>query len=146
MPGGITELGGELAGLFQADELTLPIVLLSMLAAAGLGVLHALSPGHGKTVMAAYLVGSRGTARQAIGLGLTVTVSHTLGVLALGALSLSAAAIIPPERLYPILGVVSGAIVVVIGGWLLLRIGAIVVGRTLRGGRARAIARERPCA
>jgi ABC-type nickel/cobalt efflux system permease component RcnA len=70
--------------------------------------------------MAAYLVGSQGTMRQAVGLGMTVTISHTLGVLALGALSLSAAAIIPPERMYPILGVVSGAIVIVIGAYLLL--------------------------
>ena len=99
------------------------MLLLSMLAAAGLGALHALSPGHGKTVMAAYLVGSRGTSRQALGLGATVTVSHTLGVLALGAVSLSASAVIAPERLYPILGVVSGAIVIVIAGWLLLGIG-----------------------
>jgi len=109
--------------VFQADELTPWVLVLSMLAAAGLGALHALSPGHGKTVMAAYFVGSRGTARQALGLGTTVTVSHTLGVLALGALSLSASAIIPPERLYPILGVVSGAIVIVIAGWLLLSMG-----------------------
>ncbi len=69
--------------------------------ALALGALHAVSPGHGKTVMAAYLVGSRGNVKHAVGLGMTVTVSHTLGVLALGALSLSAAAIIPPERLYP---------------------------------------------
>ena len=52
-----------------------------------------------------------------------MTVSHTLGVLALGAVSLSASAVIAPERLYPILGVVSGAIVIVIAGWLLLGIG-----------------------
>jgi len=118
VPNGITDLGGDVMALFQARELTLPVVLLSMLVAAGLGALHALSPGHGKTVMAAYLVGSRGTATQALGLGLTVTVSHTLGVLALGMVSLSAASLIPPERLYPILGVVSGFIVVVIGVWL----------------------------
>jgi len=123
VPGGIAELGGDIAGVFQAQELTPWVLVLSMIAAAGLGALHALSPGHGKTVMAAYLVGSRGTARQALGLGTTVTVSHTLGVLALGALSLSASAIIPPERLYPILGVVSGAIVIVIAGWLLLSMG-----------------------
>jgi ABC-type nickel/cobalt efflux system permease component RcnA len=96
------------------------VVLLSLLAAAGLGALHALSPGHGKAVMAAYLVGSRGTTRQAIGLGATVTASHTLGVLALGLVSLSASSVIAPERLYPILGVVSGGIVIAIAGWLLL--------------------------
>jgi nickel/cobalt exporter len=118
IPNGITDLGGDVAALFQARELTVPIVLLSLLAAAALGALHALSPGHGKTVMAAYLVGSRGSARHAVALGLTVTVSHTLGVVALAGLSLSAASIIPPERLYPILGLASGALVVAIGLWL----------------------------
>ncbi|MEP7159020.1 MAG: High-affinity nickel-transporter [Chloroflexota bacterium] len=120
IPGGATDLGADVTALFQAPDLTPSIMLLSLIVAAGLGALHALSPGHGKTVMAAYLVGSQGTMRQAIGLGMTVTVSHTLGVLALGALSLSAAAIIPPERLYPILGIVSGSIVILIGGYLLL--------------------------
>ena len=120
VPGGATDLGADVTALFQAPDLTPPVMLLSLLVALVLGALHALSPGHGKTVMAAYLVGSRGNARQAIGLGLTVTVSHTLGVLALGLLSLSAAAIMPPERLYPILSVASGVIVVVIGAYLLL--------------------------
>ncbi len=130
IPGGITELGADVAALFQARELTWPVIVLSMLAAAGLGALHAASPGHGKTVMAAYLVGSRGTTRQALGLGLTVTLSHTLGVLALGALSLFAASVIAPERLYPILGTVSGVIVIGLGAWLVL-------------GRMRIIRRER---
>jgi ABC-type nickel/cobalt efflux system permease component RcnA len=120
VPNGTTDLGADVTALFQAPDLTLPIIVLSLLAAAALGAIHALSPGHGKTVMAAYLVGSRGNTRQALGLGLTVTVSHTLGVLALGLLSLSATAIIPPERLYPILSVASGAIVVVIGAYLLI--------------------------
>lgn len=120
VPAGTTDLGAEVTALFQAPELTLPIILLSLAVAVALGAAHALSPGHGKTVMAAYLVGSRGTTRQAIGLGMTVTVSHTLGVLALGALSLSASAIIAPEKLYPILSVVSGAIVIVIGAYLLV--------------------------
>jgi ABC-type nickel/cobalt efflux system permease component RcnA len=130
MPTGIGELGADLAALFQARELTLPMVLASLLAALALGAFHALSPGHGKTVMAAYLVGSRGTARHALGLGLTVTVSHTLGVAALAILSLSAASIIPAERLYPILGLVSGSLVVAIGLWLV-------------AGRVRAYRRER---
>jgi ABC-type nickel/cobalt efflux system permease component RcnA len=116
--GGAADLGGEVTALFQARELTLPIVLLALLAAAALGALHALSPGHGKTVMAAYLVGSRGSARHALALGLTVTVSHTLGVVMLAVLSLSASSVVPPERLYPILGLVSGILVVAIGVWL----------------------------
>jgi nickel/cobalt exporter len=120
VPNGTTDLGADVTALFQAPDLTLPIIVLSLLVAAALGAIHALSPGHGKTVMAAYLVGSRGNTRQALGLGLTVTVSHTLGVLALGLLSLSATAILPPERLYPILSIASGAIVVVIGAYLLV--------------------------
>jgi ABC-type nickel/cobalt efflux system permease component RcnA len=87
--------------------------------AAFLGALHAVSPGHGKTVMAAYLVGSRGSARHAIALGLTVTVSHTLGVLALAVVTLYASNLIPPERLYPVLGLLSGGLVIGIGLWLL---------------------------
>lgn len=120
VPAGVTDLGNDVTSLFQAPDLTPPVVALGLLVAFGLGALHAVSPGHGKTVMAAYLVGSRGTARHALGLGLTVTVSHTLGVLALGALSLSAAAFISPDRLYPILSIVSGGIVVAIGAYLLL--------------------------
>lgn len=120
VPNGTTDLGADVTALFNAPDLTLPVIVLSLLIAASLGAVHALSPGHGKTVMAAYLVGSRGNTRQAIGLGMTVTVSHTLGVLALGLLSVSATAIVPPERLYPILSVASGAIVVVIGAYLLV--------------------------
>ncbi|MEP7379354.1 MAG: hypothetical protein ABI725_07315 [Chloroflexota bacterium] len=121
VPNGTTDLGADVTALFNAPDLTLPIIVLSLLVAAGLGAVHALSPGHGKTVMAAYLVGSRGNTRQAIGLGMTVTVSHTLGVLGLGLLSVSATAVVPPERLYPILSVASGAIVVVIGAYLLVK-------------------------
>ena len=120
VPASVTELGSDVTSLFQASDLTPPVILLSLLAAAALGALHAVSPGHGKTVMAAYLVGSRGNIRQAFGLGLTVTVSHTIGVLALGLLSLSAAFVIPPDKLYPLLSVGSGAIVIVIGTYLLI--------------------------
>jgi ABC-type nickel/cobalt efflux system permease component RcnA len=120
VPASVTELGSDVTSLFQASDLTPPVIVLSLLAAAALGALHAVSPGHGKTVMAAYLVGSRGNIRQAFGLGLTVTVSHTIGVLALGLLSLSAAFVIPPDKLYPLLSVGSGAIVIVIGTYLLI--------------------------
>ncbi len=111
--------GDAFTDLVSADSLSLPVVLLSLLAAIGLGALHAVSPGHGKTIMAAYLVGTRGTALHAVFLGLTVTVSHTLGVLALGLVTLYASHLIAPERLYPWLGLVSGAIIVDIGLWLL---------------------------
>ncbi len=117
VPGGV---GEGLAGLIGTRDLTPPIVAISLLLAAGLGALHAVSPGHGKTVMAAYLVGTRGSARHAIALGLAVTASHTLGIVVLAALTLFAGDLVPPERLYPILGLASGITVVGIGGWLLL--------------------------
>jgi len=116
VPGGVAP---ELAAIIDAGGLEPGVLLLSLLVAVGLGAAHALSPGHGKTIMAAYLVGTRGTARHAIGLGLTVTVSHTLGVLALAGVTLLAADLLPPDRLYPVLGVASGALVIVIGGSLL---------------------------
>jgi ABC-type nickel/cobalt efflux system permease component RcnA len=89
--------------------------------ALGLGASHALEPGHGKTIVAAYLVGSRGTARHALLLGLIVTVSHTAGVFALGAITLYASRYIVPEQLYPWLGVFSGLTIAGLGGYMFLR-------------------------
>ena len=89
--------------------------------ALGLGALHALEPGHGKTIVAAYLVGSRGTARHALLLGVIVTVSHTAGVFALGAITLYASRYIVPEQLYPWLGVFSGLTIAGLGGYMFLR-------------------------
>jgi ABC-type nickel/cobalt efflux system permease component RcnA len=89
--------------------------------ALGLGALHALEPGHGKTIVAAYLVGSRGTARHAFLLGLIVTASHTAGVFALGAITLYASRYIVPEQLYPWLGVFSGLTIAGLGGYMFLR-------------------------
>jgi ABC-type nickel/cobalt efflux system permease component RcnA len=120
VPGGVTEMPAELAAALHARDLTPPLIALALLIALGLGALHAVTPGHGKTIMAAYLVGTRGSVAQAIGLGSTVAVSHTLGVLALGLLTVAASSVFPTERLFPILTMVSGALVVAIGGWLLL--------------------------
>ena len=97
------------------------IALLALVVAAGLGAVHALEPGHGKTVVAAYLVGSRGTAWHALVLGLVVTASHTAGVYLLGAVTLYASRYIVPERLYPWLGVASGLTVAGLGVVLFLR-------------------------
>jgi len=116
VPGGV---GRDLAALVDVQDLTPIAIIVSLAIAFGLGVIHAISPGHGKTIMAAYLVGGRGSSRQAIGLGLAVTVSHTLGVLVLAGITLAASSLLPPERLYPVLGVASGALVIVIGGSLL---------------------------
>ncbi len=101
-------------------NLTLPVVLFLLLAAVFWGALHALGPGHGKTVVAAYLVGSRGTARHAVLLGLTVTATHTAGVYLLGFVTLFASHFIVPERLYPILSLFSGLVVTGMGMSLLI--------------------------
>jgi ABC-type nickel/cobalt efflux system permease component RcnA len=91
------------------------VLLLLLLAAFGWGAVHALSPGHGKAMVAAYLVGTRGTTRDAILLGITVTVTHTAGVVALGLVALGLSAWILPEQLYPWLTLVSGLLVVSVG-------------------------------
>lgn len=90
-------------------------IFLALLAAFGWGAAHAFSPGHGKTIVGAYLVGSRGTVRHALFLGLTTTITHTAGVFALGFVTLFAAQFILPEKLYPWLSMASGVLVVTIG-------------------------------
>jgi ABC-type nickel/cobalt efflux system permease component RcnA/hydrogenase/urease accessory protein HupE len=90
-------------------------LLIALLVAFVWGAAHALTPGHGKALVGAYLVGSRGTAGQAVLLGLTVTVTHTLGVYLLGAAALLAAGSLDRERLYPWLALASGLGVTGIG-------------------------------
>ena len=89
--------------------------------AAGLGALHALEPGHGKTIVAAYLVGSKGAARHAIWLGLIVTLAHTAGVYLLGILTIYASRYVVPEQLYPWLEMLSGMVIAVVACFLLVR-------------------------
>jgi nickel/cobalt transporter (NicO) family protein len=117
VPGGV---GSEISGLLETRDLT-PLVLVgSILAAMALGAGHALTPGHGKTLMGAYLVGTRGTARHAIALGLSVTASHTLGILVLAAIVLGFRDVISPEAFNRVAPVASGLLVLGIGGWLLI--------------------------
>jgi len=107
--------------LIATEKLGLGIILIALGVAVGLGAFHALEPGHGKTLVAAYLVGSRGTVQHAFLLGLIVTAAHTAGVYLLGALTLYASQYIVPERLYPWLGVVSGVLIAGLGAVLLVR-------------------------
>jgi ABC-type nickel/cobalt efflux system permease component RcnA len=107
--------------LVSARDVPLHVSLLALLAAALLGALHAFSPGHGKTVVGAYLVGSRSTPAHAAFLGLTVTITHTLGVFALGFATLAASSLIVPERALPVLSLASGAVVLAIGVALLVQ-------------------------
>ena len=111
----------RLTELISVPTLTPLVALFGLLFALVLGGLHAMSPGHGKTIVGAYLVGSRGTAKHAAFLGLTVTITHTLGVFALGLITLFASQYILPETLFPVLSFVSGAIVLGIGLNLFVR-------------------------
>jgi nickel/cobalt transporter (NicO) family protein len=96
-------------------DLTPGFLLLSLVLAAFWGAAHALSPGHGKAIIAGYLVGTRGTARHAVLLGLIVTVTHTIGVFALGLVTLALSEFVLPEQLYPWLNLVSALLVVGVG-------------------------------
>jgi ABC-type nickel/cobalt efflux system permease component RcnA len=107
--------------LIATEQLGLGIILIALGVAAGLGAFHALEPGHGKTLVAAYLVGSRGTVKHAFLLGLIVTAAHTAGVYLLGAVTLYASRYIVPGQLYPWLGVISGVMITSLGAVLLVR-------------------------
>ena len=112
-----TSAADGFTGLLNGDG----VLVLLLLAAFGWGALHALSPGHGKAMVAAYLVGTRGSTRDAVLLGATVTVTHTAGVVALGAVALGLSAWVLPEQLYPWLTLTSGLMVVGVGVAVLRR-------------------------
>jgi nickel/cobalt transporter (NicO) family protein len=107
------------ASLVGRSHLSLLMILASLAAALFWGAAHALSPGHGKTIITAYLVGQRGTPRHAALLGLIVTITHTIGVFSLGLVTLALSQFIVPDRLYPWLNLVSGLLVVGIGASVL---------------------------
>jgi nickel/cobalt transporter (NicO) family protein len=117
VPGGV---GGDIPALFQTPDLTPAVVLLSLATAVALGAAHALTPGHGKSLMAAYLVGTRGTPVHAIGLGLSVSASHTLGILALAAVIVGAQGVLNPDQVVRSAPVLAAAGIVAIGGWMLI--------------------------
>lgn len=107
--------GDGFAEVFAEAAAGRGVLLFLLLSAFAWGALHALSPGHGKGMVAAFLVGTRGTARHAVVLGATVTVTHTIGVFAFGLVTLLLSQYILPEDLYPWLGLLSGVLVVIIG-------------------------------
>jgi ABC-type nickel/cobalt efflux system permease component RcnA len=111
----------QLVDAISGPRLEPRIAILALLGALLLGAVHALSPGHGKTIVGAYLIGSRGTPRHALFLGLTVTVTHTVGVFALGFATLYASRFIVPERLFPVLSLVSAVLVLGMGIALLVQ-------------------------
>jgi nickel/cobalt exporter len=106
---------GGFAALIAEDDLSVAVVLAALAIAFFWGGAHALTPGHGKAIVAAYLVGTRGTARHAVLLGGIVTITHTIGVFALGLVTLALSEFIVPDQLYPWLNLVSALLVVGVG-------------------------------
>jgi ABC-type nickel/cobalt efflux system permease component RcnA len=117
---GVDGLTRAFTDLIGKPELSLAFGLLAVAISIALGAAHAVAPGHGKTVMAAFLVGERGSFKQAGVVALTVTLTHTLGVLVLG-IVLTTSVVLAPERLYAWLGLVSGLLLAGVGGTLLRR-------------------------
>jgi nickel/cobalt transporter (NicO) family protein len=111
----------DLLAMLRTGELSAALVITALGAVMVWGAGHALTPGHGKTIVAAYLIGSRSSPWHALYLGLTVTLTHTVGVFALGLVALFASQYILPEQLYPWLGAASGLIVVGLGAVMLQR-------------------------
>lgn len=122
----------RLAALIVPDRVSWPLVGLALVAALGLGAAHALSPGHGKAVVAGYMVGPRSSWRHAILLGASITVTHTAGVFAFGLVTLYASSLVTPEQLYPWLTLTSGLLVLLMGAWLVF-----ARSRAARRGRVR---------
>jgi nickel/cobalt transporter (NicO) family protein len=101
--------------LIGRSHLSVLVILASLAAALFWGAAHALSPGHGKTIVTAYLIGKRGSPKDAALLGAIVTITHTIGVFALGLVTLGLSQWIVPDRLYPWIDLVAGVMVVTIG-------------------------------
>ena len=118
--GGVDRATAAFTSLVGERSRSAWFAVVAILLAVVLGGAHALAPGHGKTVMAAYLVGLRGTLRQAMTIGATVTITHTAGVLLLG-LVLSTTRAVASERVYPWLGLASGLLLAAVGVGLLAR-------------------------
>ncbi|HWL65075.1 MAG TPA: hypothetical protein VNP73_03790, partial [Actinomycetota bacterium] len=97
------------------------VFVLAILIALAFGAVHALGPGHGKAIMAAYLVGTKGRVRHAVTVGIAVSLMHTLSVIGLGAITLWASSMFPPEAVYPYLSLASAAVVLGLGGYLLTK-------------------------
>ena len=119
--GGTVVRGDFLSELLSRKEISFSMILIGLAVAFGLGAMHAFSPGHGKTMVAAYLVGSRGSFKHAAFLGAMVTFTHTISVFALGFVTLFLSRYILPEQLYPVLGAISGITIAWIGGTLFFR-------------------------
>ncbi|MBV9768622.1 MAG: hypothetical protein JOZ32_03540 [Bryobacterales bacterium] len=110
-----------LTRLMHQQQLTPWMIAAAIAIAFGLGAAHALTPGHGKTIVAAYLVGSRGTLKHAAFLGAMVTFTHTVSVFLLGLATLFLFQYVVPQKITQVLGAISGLSIIAIGGWMLYK-------------------------
>jgi nickel/cobalt exporter len=93
--------------------------ILYLLTSFWLGAVHAATPGHGKTIAAAYIVGARGRPVDALVLGIFVTLSHTSGILLVAVLATLGSTWLIPQRIEAYLAVGTGILVIGIGCWML---------------------------
>jgi len=106
---------------YVEQDLTLPWLMLGFGVAILLGIGHAFTPGHGKSIMAAYLVGSHGHLKDAVVMGLTTTATHTLSVIFLGLIVMFFSQYILPSTLYPLMARISAILIVLTGLYVLYR-------------------------
>lgn len=116
-----TASGDYLARLIEQGDLGWSVLVIGLGVAFVMGAVHALSPGHGKTLVAAYLVGTRGTPSHAVFLGGMVTFTHTISVFLLGLVTLFLSQYVLPDKISTFLGAVSGIAIIWIGATLFLK-------------------------
>ena len=109
-----------LSDMLRSEELSFGLIAGALALSLFLGAAHGLEPGHGKTIVAAYLVGARGTVGNALFLGGVVALTHTSSVILLGLVALFASQYILPEQIFPYLGTASGLLIMGLGTWLLV--------------------------
>lgn len=109
---GTVQRGDAISKLLRTENMSWGVMALLLGLSFWFGALHALEPGHGKTMVAAYLVGARGAPKHAVLLGATVTFAHTIGVFALGLVTMFLSQYILPEKIVKVLGLVSAVSII----------------------------------
>ena len=117
VPGGLG--ASDLPAIFGSADLSPLVLLVSLVTALALGAIHAVTPGHGKSLMAAYLVGARGRPVDAVGLGLAVSLAHTLGILVLAAFVVAGHGLLPAEIVTRVAPLVAAVGILAVGAWML---------------------------
>lgn len=112
---------GHLLSYLNSSDRGVSFILIALAVALLMGAAHALSPGHGKVIVSAYLVGSRGTIRHAITLGIIVTITHVATIAILGLAALAATEYFASDRMMEYLDLFSALGIMLVGVSLLVR-------------------------